>query len=95
MYGRNALSTLTVTTIGLACKAFLNLGFCSSVSVKGLHNLLDALSDEERKQGKGVVTGKSPIYTVSEAPELIVAVSNHISVLVFASPISTKLLTFS
>lgn len=51
------LSALTVSTVGLLCKGFLNLGFCSTVTVNGLHNLLDALEDEGRKKGKGVVTG--------------------------------------
>ena len=53
----NLLSVCTVTTVGLACKAFLNLGFCSSVTVNGLHYLMDALDDKGREKGKGVVTG--------------------------------------
>jgi monolysocardiolipin acyltransferase len=53
------LSTLTVTTIGLTCKAFLNLGFCSSVTVRGLPNFLKVLEDEERvNAGRGVITGE-------------------------------------
>lgn len=54
----NFLSICTVTTIGLACKAFLNLGFCSSVTVNGMHHLMHALEDKERSKGRGVVTGK-------------------------------------
>ena len=57
MGGRNVLSTLTVTAVGLVCKGFLNLGLCSSVSVNGLHSLLDVLKDDNRNHGKGVVTG--------------------------------------
>lgn len=55
----NFLSICTVTTIGLACKAFLNLGFCSSVTVSGVHHLMHALQDNERSKGKGIVTGAS------------------------------------
>lgn len=55
----NFLSICTVTTIGLACKAFLNLGFCSSVTVSGMHHLMHALQDNERSKGKGIVTGAS------------------------------------
>ncbi|TDL20409.1 acyltransferase-domain-containing protein [Rickenella mellea] len=50
------LSTTTVTGIGLICKAFLKLGFCSSVTVTGLHHLLAALDSKDRRNGKGLVT---------------------------------------
>lgn len=63
MFTDRLLSICTITTIGLFCKAALNLGFCSSVTVSGLHHLLDALADEEtRKSGRGVVTGTSVSY---------------------------------
>jgi len=48
------VSKATVTTIGLASKLFLNSGYCSSVKVNGIHNLLSELS---RKDGRGVITG--------------------------------------
>ncbi|KLO07405.1 acyltransferase-domain-containing protein [Schizopora paradoxa] len=58
-------SCLTVAAVGLTCKVALNMGYFASVTVSGLHNLLDALGDEEtRRKGRGVVT-----------------VCNHISVL--------------
>lgn len=49
------LSTVTVTTVGLACKAFIKLGFCSA-TVNGLPILLEAL--EQRHKGQGVVTSE-------------------------------------
>lgn len=56
------LSALTVTTIGLTCKAFLNLGF-ASVTVRGLPNFLQILEDEGRvTDGRGVITGQRLIY---------------------------------
>ena len=51
------LSAATVTTIGLASKAFLFSGYCESVTVKGLPVLLDALSNGERSKGQGIITG--------------------------------------
>jgi hypothetical protein len=57
----SALSAGTVTTIGLTCKAFLNMGFCS-LQVSGLDVLLAALRSEERKNnGQGILTGKWPV----------------------------------
>lgn len=50
------LSKATVGAVGLICKAFLNIGYCSSVTVNGLDNLLGALESDERKLGRGVVT---------------------------------------
>ena len=55
------LSALTLTSIGLTCKAFLNLGFCGSVRVKGLQNILEVL---EREDGVGVLTGKFVLIVV-------------------------------
>jgi hypothetical protein len=48
------VSKATVATIGLASKLFLNSGYCSSVKVNGMHNLLNELG---RKDGRGVITG--------------------------------------
>jgi monolysocardiolipin acyltransferase len=48
------LSTATITIVGLTCKAFLNLGFCS-IAVNGLSTLLNALESKERNMGQGVV----------------------------------------
>ena len=50
------VSKATVAAVGLASKLFLNSGYCSSVKVNGLHNLLNELG---RKDGRGVVTGAS------------------------------------
>jgi len=52
------LSRATVTTVGLTCKAFLNLGLCS-IAVNGLPTLLNALESDQRNMGQGVVTGGS------------------------------------
>jgi monolysocardiolipin acyltransferase len=49
------LSAITITSIGLLCKAFLNLGYCASVRVKGLKDFLELL---EREDGRGVLTGE-------------------------------------
>ena len=50
------LSSVTVTAVGVTCKAFINLGFCS-MTVNGLSVLLDALHSTERKNGRGIITG--------------------------------------
>ena len=50
------LSALTVTTIGLTSKAFLNSGLCS-IQVNGLQNLKDALKSHNRNSGQGIITG--------------------------------------
>lgn len=68
---RNLLSTATVATIGLTCKAFLNLGLCE-LTVNNHHILLDALKDEEkRKEGTGIVTGKSTASLPASYPRLL------------------------
>jgi len=48
------VSKATVVAVGLTSKLFLNSGYCSSVKVNGLHNLLNELG---RKDGRGVITG--------------------------------------
>lgn len=57
--GGRVLSALAIGTVGLACKAFLNLGFCASVRVRGLDILQSALENEEEAfNGRGLITGK-------------------------------------
>jgi hypothetical protein len=61
----SALSAATATTIGLTCKAFLNMGFCS-LQVSGLDVLLAALHSNERKNnGQGILTGKWSVTSCS------------------------------
>ena len=50
------LSALTVTTIGLTSKAFLNSGLCS-IQVNGLQTLKNALKSHKRNSGQGIITG--------------------------------------
>ncbi len=52
------MSSITVTTIGLTCKAFLSSGLCT-VTVNGLPTLVEALNSSQRENGCGVVTGRS------------------------------------
>ncbi|OCH85080.1 acyltransferase-domain-containing protein [Obba rivulosa] len=59
-------SKATVGTIGLVCKAFLNSGYCSSVTVNGLDNLINALHSSERSNGRGVITMANHISTLDE-----------------------------
>ena len=75
------LSKVTVSAVGLGSKALLNLGFCSSVTVNGLDNLLNALEDQERDRGRGIVTSTSvSLYDASARPQTFcTSVSNHIS----------------
>ncbi|TFK73013.1 acyltransferase-domain-containing protein [Pluteus cervinus] len=60
------LSTATVASVGLTCKAFLNLGYCGSVTVNGLTNLVRALESESRNRGQGVVTVSNHISTLDD-----------------------------
>ncbi|KAI0804634.1 acyltransferase-domain-containing protein [Irpex lacteus] len=60
------LSRLTVGAIGLTCKTFLNIGYCSSVKVSGLDNLRRALEDGERENGRGVITVSNHISTLDD-----------------------------
>ena len=48
------VSKSTVVAVGLVSKLSLNSGYCPSVKVNGLHNLLNEL---DRKDGRGVITG--------------------------------------
>jgi monolysocardiolipin acyltransferase len=52
------LSTPTVVAVSLICKAFMNSPFCS-VTVNGLPILLDALHSDQRRSGRGIVTGEN------------------------------------
>jgi monolysocardiolipin acyltransferase len=56
--GSRLLSALAIGSVGIACNAFLNLGFCGSVRVRGLEILRNALEDEaEAANGRGLITG--------------------------------------
>jgi hypothetical protein len=56
MTSSKLLSILTVTTIGLTSKAFLNSGLCS-MQVNGLQTLKDTLKSHKRNSGQGMITG--------------------------------------
>ncbi|KAF9076524.1 acyltransferase-domain-containing protein [Rhodocollybia butyracea] len=58
-------SAATVSIIGLTCKAFLNSGLCR-ISVNGLHNLVQALEDDQRQHGRGIVTVSNHISTLDD-----------------------------
>ncbi|KAI0077991.1 acyltransferase-domain-containing protein [Panus rudis PR-1116 ss-1] len=60
------LSKFTIGTIGLTCKTFLNIGYCGSVTVNGLDNLINALKSEERNNGRGVITLSNHISTLDD-----------------------------
>ncbi|KAF5393658.1 hypothetical protein D9757_000297 [Collybiopsis confluens] len=59
------MSAVTVSAIGLTCKAFLNSGLCK-ISVNGLHNLVQALEGDERNHGRGIVTVSNHISTLDD-----------------------------
>ncbi|EED84205.1 predicted protein [Postia placenta Mad-698-R] len=52
------LSKATVGAVGLLCKTFLNIGYCSSVTIHGFDNLREALESSGRTVGCGVVTNR-------------------------------------
>lgn len=58
------LSKLTVGTIGITCKTFLNIGYCSSVTVNGIENLVEALDNDERNSGRGIITRESECASI-------------------------------
>ncbi|KDQ57868.1 hypothetical protein JAAARDRAFT_155484 [Jaapia argillacea MUCL 33604] len=60
------LSRATVTAVALTCKAFLNLGYCASVTVNGLPILLDAMNSDERNKGRGIVTVANHLSTLDD-----------------------------
>jgi len=51
------LALLTRYTVGLICKAFLNIGF-GTMTVNGLPIFLDALRSARRHNGQGILTGE-------------------------------------
>ncbi|KAF8873866.1 acyltransferase-domain-containing protein [Gymnopilus junonius] len=59
------MSALTVTAVGLTCKAFLSSGLCS-IQVSGLQILRDALQSPTRPLGQGVVTVCNHISTLDD-----------------------------
>ncbi len=63
----STLSKATVAAVGLLSKAFLNIGYCSSVSINGLDNLLDALNSDERTSGRGIITGECHLLRYVQA----------------------------
>ena len=74
------VSKLTVSAVGLFSKAILNAGFCSSVSVRGLDNLVKALEDQERNNGRGIVTGELLVLRdLRDCYNYSSSVANHIS----------------
>ncbi|PCH34660.1 acyltransferase-domain-containing protein [Wolfiporia cocos MD-104 SS10] len=60
------LSKATVGAVGLLCKTFLHIGYCSSVTVNGLDNLRTALEDVGRNEGRGVITICNHISTLDD-----------------------------
>lgn len=60
------LSTATVATVGLICKAVISSGFCR-ITVNGLPTLMRALEDGRRSSGRGVVTG-SYTHQIQNSP---------------------------
>ncbi|KAI6165008.1 hypothetical protein EDD17DRAFT_323138 [Pisolithus thermaeus] len=50
------LSTAVITATGLTCKAFLHSGLCS-ITISNLAVLLDALQDQSKRKGQGLITG--------------------------------------
>ncbi|KAH9482947.1 Tafazzin [Psilocybe cubensis] len=59
------LSAATVTTVGLACKAFLSSGL-ASIQVHGLHILKDALEGPDRDSRRGILTVCNHISTLDD-----------------------------
>ncbi|KAF9482019.1 hypothetical protein BDN70DRAFT_854183 [Pholiota conissans] len=59
------LSAVTVSAVGLTCKAFLNSGLCS-VEVNGLHTLRNALESPKRSAGQGIITICNHISTLDD-----------------------------
>jgi hypothetical protein len=73
------LSRATVTAVGLTCKAFLNLGFCS-VTVNGLPTLLNALEGDQRNMGQGIVTGMSSKFQGTSLDMSVCSFKSHFDV---------------
>ncbi len=75
------LSKLTLSIVGLGSKALLRGGFCSSVTVKGMDNLIRALESDERNRGRGIVTSECArvAFDSYASDRVLPVVSNHIS----------------
>ena len=56
MTSKSLLSALTIATVGLGSKVFLNY-LCADVRVIGLPRLLDELDRVGTRKGKGLLTG--------------------------------------
>ncbi|KAI6035522.1 acyltransferase-domain-containing protein [Pisolithus orientalis] len=59
------LSTAVITATGLTCKAFLNSGLCS-ITISNLPVLLDALQDQSRRKGQGLITVSNHLSTLDD-----------------------------
>ena len=78
--GSKLLSALTVTTIGLTSKAFLNSGLCS-IQVNGLQTLKDALKSHKRNSGQGIITGSCYFQPLSvKSLNYITSVQSYLNV---------------
>lgn len=62
-YMSSLVARLTLGAVGLTCKAFLRSGYCASVSVKGFENIEKAVRDENRKNGRGIITSKTQSFS--------------------------------
>ncbi|KAG9317176.1 acyltransferase-domain-containing protein [Chiua virens] len=59
------LSSAVISAVGLTCKAFLNSGLCS-ITVTNLPILLDALRNEGRRSGQGLITVSNHLSTLDD-----------------------------
>ncbi|KAI6122782.1 acyltransferase-domain-containing protein [Pisolithus croceorrhizus] len=59
------LSTAVITATGLTCKAFLHSGLCS-ITISNLAVLLDALQDQSRRKGQGLITVSNHLSTLDD-----------------------------
>ncbi|KIK30847.1 hypothetical protein PISMIDRAFT_87035 [Pisolithus microcarpus 441] len=59
------LSTAVIAATGLTCKAFLNSGLCS-VTISNLAVLLDALQNQSRRKGQGLITVSNHLSTLDD-----------------------------
>lgn len=60
------LSKATIGAVGLLCKTFLNIGYCTPVTIHGFENLRQALESSARTAGCGVVTIANHISTLDD-----------------------------
>lgn len=59
------LSTAVIAATGLTCKAFLNSGLCS-ITISNLAVLLDALQNQSRRKGQGLITVSNHLSTLDD-----------------------------